>query len=48
MAARRFIALGVNKLVLPDYKHVRGSIRKISDATGQTRPISLKAREAVP
>jgi len=38
---------GVNELVLPDYKHCWGSIRKIADATAQTRSISFKAHEAV-
>jgi arsenite oxidase large subunit len=36
---------GVNELVLPDYKHCWGDIRKISDATAQTRGISFKSHE---
>ncbi|MDP5306169.1 arsenate reductase (azurin) large subunit [Paracoccus spongiarum] len=38
---------GVNELVLPDYKHCWGDIRKISDATPQTAGISFKSPEAV-
>ncbi|TYO83953.1 arsenite oxidase large subunit [Oceanicella actignis] len=38
---------GVNELVLPDYKHTWGDIRKISDATPETRAISFKSHEAV-
>ncbi|MFN6951522.1 MAG: arsenate reductase (azurin) large subunit [Albidovulum sp.] len=38
---------GVNELVLPDYKHCWGEIRKISDATGQTAHITFKSHEVV-
>ena len=38
---------GVNELVLPDYKHCWGNIRKISDATPETREISFKSHEVV-
>lgn len=38
---------GVNELVLPDYKHCWGDIRKISDATPETRAISFKSHEVV-
>ena len=38
---------GVNELVLPDYKHCWGNIRKISDATPETRAISFKSHEVV-
>jgi arsenite oxidase large subunit len=38
---------GVNELVLPDYKHTWGDIRKIADATAQTRKVSFKGHEAV-
>jgi len=36
---------GVNELVLPDYKHCWGDIRKISHATAETAAISFKAKE---
>lgn len=36
---------GVNELVLPDYKHCWGDIRKISHATPETRAISFKSKE---
>ncbi|TDK53335.1 arsenate reductase (azurin) large subunit [Antarcticimicrobium luteum] len=36
---------GVNELVLPDYKHCWGDIRKIADATPETRAISFKSKE---
>ncbi|RMH46822.1 MAG: arsenate reductase (azurin) large subunit [Alphaproteobacteria bacterium] len=36
---------GVNELVLPDYKHTWGNIRKIADATPETRAISFKSHE---
>ncbi|WP_333834008.1 arsenate reductase (azurin) large subunit [Rubrimonas sp.] len=38
---------GVNELVLPDYKHCWGDIRKIADATDQTLKVSFKGHEAV-
>ncbi|WP_149590013.1 arsenate reductase (azurin) large subunit [Tabrizicola flagellatus] len=38
---------GVNELVLPDYKHCWGDIRKISNATAQTASISFKSHEVV-
>jgi arsenite oxidase large subunit len=38
---------GVNELVLPNYKHTWGDIRKIADATAQTLKISFKAHEIV-
>ena len=38
---------GVNELVLPDYKHCWGEIRKIADATEQTAKVSFKSHEAV-
>ena len=38
---------GVNELVLPDYKHTWGDIRKIADATAQTKNISFKSHEIV-
>lgn len=38
---------GVNELVLPDYKHCWGDIRKISNATAQTAAISFKSHEVV-
>ena len=36
---------GVNELVLPDYKHCWGDIRKISHATPETAAISFKSKE---
>jgi len=36
---------GVNELVLPDYKHCWGDIRKVSHATSETRAISFKSKE---
>ncbi len=41
------VSPGVNELVLPDYKHTWGDIRKIADATAQTRLISFKSHEAI-
>jgi arsenite oxidase large subunit len=38
---------GVNELVLPDYKHCWGNIRKISDATPESQAISFKSHEVV-
>lgn len=38
---------GVNELVLPDYKHCWGDIRKIANATPETRAISFKSKEVV-
>lgn len=38
---------GVSELVLPDYKHTWGNIRKISDGTPDTRAISFKSHEVV-
>ncbi len=39
------VGAGVNELVLPNYKHCWGDVRKIADATDQTRTISFKAHE---
>ena len=36
---------GVNELVLPDYKHTWGNIRKLADATPQARAVSFKSKE---
>jgi len=36
---------GVNELVLPDYKHTWGNIRKLADAPPQARAISFKSKE---
>jgi len=36
---------GVNELVLPDYKHCWGDIRKLSYATAETASISFKSKE---
>jgi len=36
---------GVNELVLPDYKHTWGNIRKLANATPQARAISFKSKE---
>lgn len=36
---------GVNELVLPDYKHTWGDIRKLADATPQARAVSFKSKE---
>ena len=36
---------GVNELVLPDYKHCWGDIRKLSHATAETAAISFKSKE---
>jgi arsenite oxidase large subunit len=41
------VSPGVNELVLPNYKHCWGDIRKIADATAQTRMISFKPHEIV-
>ncbi len=38
---------GVNELVLPDYKHCWGDIRKIADATEKVRSVSFKSHEVV-
>jgi len=38
---------GVNELVLPDYKHCWGEIRKISDATETVSGVSFKSHEVV-
>ncbi|PCH70095.1 MAG: arsenite oxidase large subunit, partial [Rhodobacteraceae bacterium] len=36
---------GVNELVLPDYKHTWGNIRKLADATPRTAHVSFKSKE---
>jgi len=36
---------GVNELVLPDYKHTWGNIRKIANATPQAKAVSFKSKE---
>ena len=39
------INAGVNELVLPDYKHSWGNIRKISDAPATVKGTSFKSKE---
>jgi len=36
---------GVNELILPDYKHTWGDIRKLADAPPQARAVSFKSKE---
>ncbi|MFK5997944.1 MAG: arsenate reductase (azurin) large subunit, partial [Rhodobacterales bacterium] len=36
---------GVNELILPDYKHTWGNIRKLADATPQAKAVSFKSKE---
>jgi len=36
---------GVNELILPDYKHTWGNIRKLADAPPQARAVSFKSKE---
>ena len=36
---------GVNELVLPDYKHTWGNIRKLADATPTAKAVSFKSKE---
>ncbi len=36
---------GVNELVLPDYKHTWGDIRKLADATPRAKAVSFKSKE---
>lgn len=36
---------GVNELVLPDYKHTWGNIRKIANATPRVKAVSFKSKE---
>ena len=36
---------GVNELVLPDYKHTWGNIRKLADATPAAKAVSFKSKE---
>jgi len=36
---------GVNELILPDYKHTWGNIRKLADAPPSARTISFKSKE---
>jgi arsenite oxidase large subunit len=36
---------GVNELVLPDYKHTWGDIRKIANATPRVKAVSFKSKE---
>ncbi|MDO6731439.1 arsenate reductase (azurin) large subunit [Marinovum sp. 2_MG-2023] len=38
---------GVNELVLPDYKHCWGDIRKVSNATRETAGITFKSKEVM-
>jgi arsenite oxidase large subunit len=39
---------GVNELVLPDYKHTWGNIRKIANATPRVSAVSFKSKEYKP
>ena len=39
---------GVNELVLPDYKHTWGNIRKIANATPASKAVSFKSKEYKP
>jgi arsenite oxidase large subunit len=39
------VSSGVNELVLPNYKHTWGDIRKIANATPNTRNVSFKSKE---
>ena len=39
---------GVHELVLPDYKHTWGNIRKIANATSRVKAISFKSKEYKP
>lgn len=39
---------GVNELVLPDYKHTWGNIKKIANATPQSKAVSFKSKEYKP
>ncbi|WP_417809653.1 arsenate reductase (azurin) large subunit [Thioclava sp.] len=36
---------GVNELILPDYKHTWGNIRKLADAPPQAKAVSFKSKE---
>ena len=36
---------GVNELILPNYKHTWGNIRKLADATPLTKAVSFKSKE---
>ena len=36
---------GVNELILPNYKHTWGNIRKLADATPRARAVSFKSKE---
>ncbi len=36
---------GVNELVLPDYKHTWGNIRKVANATPRAKSVSFKSKE---
>jgi arsenite oxidase large subunit len=36
---------GVNELILPNYKHTWGNIRKLADATPQAKAVSFKSKE---
>lgn len=36
---------GVNELVLPDYKHTWGNIRKIANATARVKAVTFKSKE---
>jgi arsenite oxidase large subunit len=36
---------GVNELVLPDYKHTWGNIRKVANATPRSKSVSFKSKE---
>ncbi|ADZ70758.1 arsenate reductase (azurin) large subunit [Polymorphum gilvum] len=39
---------GVNELVLPDYKHTWGNIRKIANATPRVKSVTFKSKEYKP
>ena len=39
------VSPGVNELVLPDYKHTWGNIRKIANATLRVKAVSFKSKE---
>ena len=39
------VSPGVNELVLPDYKHTWGNIRKIANATPRVKAVSFKSKE---
>lgn len=39
------VSPGVNELVLPDYKHTWGNIRKLANATPRSKAVSFKSKE---